>query len=64
MSLQTHMESLAEKRLQIKEQIARESVRPLPDFVLITNLKKQNLMLKQEMQRYQSALEKTAEATS
>jgi len=52
MSIQTHIDSLAEKRSHLKDRIAEESTRPFPDFVLITNLKKQNLALKEEMQRY------------
>jgi hypothetical protein len=52
MSIQAHIDSLAEKRAQIKESIAVESARPMPDFALITSLKKQNLALKEEMQRY------------
>ena len=52
MSIQTHIDSLAEKRTALKNQIATESGRPMPDFALITNLKKQNLTLKEEMQRY------------
>ena len=50
MSLESHLQSLAEKRTHLKEQIALESARPLPDFALITQLKKQNLILKEEMQ--------------
>lgn len=52
MSIQAHINSLAEKRAHIKMKIAQESARPSPDFVLITDLKKQNLTLKEEMQRY------------
>ena len=52
MSIRTHIDAIAEKRSQLKEQIAVESSRPAPDFTLITNLKKQNLTLKEEMQRY------------
>jgi hypothetical protein len=52
MSIQAHIDSLAAKRAQLKDQIALESHRPAPDFVLITNLKKHNLTLKEEMQRY------------
>lgn len=65
MSIQAHIDSLAEKRTFLKEQIAIESARPSPDFVLITNLKKQNLTLKEEMQRYLIALgQKSYHATS
>ena len=65
MSIQSHIDSLAEKRNQIKARIAEESARPAPDFVLITNLKKQNLVLKEEMQRYFAAAgRQPTEATS
>ena len=56
MSIQAHLDSLAEKRSILKQQIAEESQRPSPDFVFITNLKKMNLALKEEMQRYLMAL--------
>lgn len=52
MSIQAHIDSLAEKREQIKALIAAETAHPMPNLVLITNLKKQNLALKEEMQRY------------
>jgi hypothetical protein len=52
MSIQAHIDSLAEKRAFIKQRIAEESARPMPNFKVITDLKKQNLMFKEEMQRY------------
>ena len=52
MSIQAHIDSLLKKRAEIKDQITAESSRPSPDFVVITKLKKQNLTLKEEMQRY------------
>jgi len=52
MSIQAHIDSLAEKREILKARIAAESARPMPDFKVITDLKKQNLMLKEETQRY------------
>ena len=52
MSIQAHIDSLAEKRDHLKQRIAEESARPAPDFAVITTLKKQNLTLKEEMQRY------------
>jgi hypothetical protein len=59
MSIQAHIDSLSEKRNHLKERIAEESARPMPDFVLITNLKKQNLTMKEEMQRYLAMLANT-----
>ena len=64
MSIHAHIQSLAEKRAQIKKQIAAESSHPMPDLVLITNLKKQNLALKEEMQRYLIVLNKQSTASS
>ena len=65
MSIQAHVDSLAEKRTHLKEQIAFESSRPMPDFEVIRTLKKQNLALKEEMQRYLILLnEKTYHASS
>ncbi len=57
MSIETHIDSLANKREELKTQIAEEAARPSPDFVLITNWKKENLALKEEMQRYYAMIE-------
>ena len=57
MSIQAHINSLAEKRTLMKARIAEEMNRPSPDFALITELKKQNLALKEEMRRYLIALD-------
>ncbi len=65
MSIQAHIDSLAEKRSLLKEQIAHESARPSPDFAVITLLKKQNLVLKEEMRRLLASLSKSqSEASS
>lgn len=52
MSIQAHVDSLSEKRHQLKLEIAEEMAHPMPNFARITELKKQNLALKEEMQRY------------
>lgn len=64
MSIQTHIDSLSEKRLQIKDQITAEMNHPSPNFENITKLKKQNLALKEEMQRYFSVLDEKLSASS
>ncbi len=64
MSIEAHIQSIAQKRAHIKQRIAEESSRPLPDFTLITNLKKQNLALKQEMQTAFLALKATSTQAS
>ena len=64
MSIQAHIDSLAAKRAQIKEQIAQESAHPAPNLEVITKLKKQNLTLKEEMQHCLSTLDDSKAASS
>jgi len=52
MSIQAHVDSLEEKRAHLKQMIADESARPMPNFTAIREMKKQNLAYKEEMQRY------------
>ncbi len=51
MSINAHITSLEGKHAHLEEVIAEEMARPLPDFPAITNLKKQKLLLKEEIQR-------------
>jgi hypothetical protein len=64
MSIQAHIDSLAEKRSLLKQQIAEELLRPMPDFSAIHALKAHNLKLKEEMQRYLIMLGKKNYASS
>lgn len=64
MSIQAHINSLSEKRTQLKEQIAKESAHPAPNFELITKLKKQNLALKEEMTHYLTILNENSAVSS
>lgn len=49
MSIESHLESISAKREKIKGQIADEMCHPMPNFTRITELKKQNMKLKEEM---------------
>lgn len=51
MSLFTHLSMLEEKHGKLEHLISEEAVRPLPDFSLIQTLKKQKLLLKEELLR-------------
>jgi len=51
MSLLTHLESLEVKHAQLEAEITSEMAHPLPDFTLITQLKKQKLHIKEELAR-------------
>ena len=64
MSIQAHIDSLAEKRAFLKQRIAEESARPMPNFKMITDLKKQNMLFKEEMQRYLIMLDEKIYSTS
>lgn len=64
MSIQAHIDSLAAKREQLKALIAEESAHPMPNLMHITELKKQNLALKEEMQRYLILLNQNTAQTS
>jgi hypothetical protein len=63
MSIESHIQNIAKKREQIKGQIAEEMAHAHPNLTLITNLKKQNLLLKEEMQRYFILLKSAAMAS-
>ena len=51
MALVTHITHLQDKHSQLELNIAAESARPMPDFAVITQLKKQKLALKEEIAR-------------
>lgn len=49
MSVQSHLDQLEAKHAELERTILIESTRPLPDFALVTQLKKQKLRLKEHM---------------
>lgn len=51
MSLFTHVSMLEEKHNRLERMISDESLRPSPDFSLMQTLKKQKLLLKEELLR-------------
>jgi hypothetical protein len=54
MSLHAHYATIQEKHGKLKAKIADELVRPSPDLAMIQTLKKQKLLLKEEMERIRS----------
>ncbi len=54
MSLFTHVSMLEEKHGKLEQLISDEAIRPSPDFSLIQTLKKQKLLLKEELLRLRS----------
>ncbi|MFQ5534280.1 MAG: YdcH family protein [Sphingomonadales bacterium] len=51
MTAATHLDSLEHKRALIKQAILEEKNRPFPDSIRLTTLKKENLKLKEEIER-------------
>jgi hypothetical protein len=50
MSLFTHLETLEEKHTRLEGLLASETLRPMPDFSRIQTLKKQKLLVKEEIE--------------
>lgn len=57
MSVVSHVKHLQEKHAELENQINEESNRPMPDFSVITKLKKQKLLLKEEIASFAHLLE-------
>jgi hypothetical protein len=51
MAVPDYIDSLRTKHAQLEQVILEESLRPLPDQALITQLKKQKLRIKDEIAR-------------
>ena len=51
MSLAAHITTLKHKHLKLEGMIDDESHRPMPDFTVIQTLKKQKLLIKEELER-------------
>jgi hypothetical protein len=51
MGLESHIDELADKHHKLEEQIHEEQLRPLPDDLTLSELKKRKLRLKEEIER-------------
>ncbi len=58
MPLQAHVKVLEDKHHKLETTIAQESHRPSPDFAFLQTLKKQKLILKEELMRIRAAQER------
>lgn len=56
MSVVTHVSMLETKHHKLDDAIIREARRPMPDFAYVTLLKKQKLLIKEELQRLNQIL--------
>lgn len=55
MSIQSHLYTLQAKHSEMEAAIAEAMLRPSPDFLAITELKKKKLAIKQEIERFAKA---------
>ncbi len=55
MSLHAHYEMVQEKHSKLEARISDEAVRPYPDLATLQTLKKQKLLLKEELERIRHA---------
>lgn len=51
MGLESHIQELTDKHHKLDEQIHEEQLRPHPDDLMISELKKRKLRLKEEIER-------------
>lgn len=52
--IEKHLAALKAKHASLDEQIATETARPLPDEVVISELKRQKLKIKEEIEEIES----------
>lgn len=52
MHLEAHLSALSEKHTKLDETILKEEHRPSPDSVILHELKREKLKLKDEMERF------------
>ena len=55
MSLEAHISMLQDKHIRLENMIEDESIRPMPDFSVVQTLKKQKLLIKEELERIEAA---------
>jgi len=55
MSIATHLENLERKHAVLENLIDLEVGRPLPDFVKITQMKKEKLRIKEQLGQFEPA---------
>lgn len=51
MSLESHIKKLQDKRTELESSLLEEMSRPNPDFFAIKDIKKQKLLIKEEISR-------------
>jgi hypothetical protein len=65
MSVVSHIAHLQSKHAELETTLSQEMARPAPDFYIIKDLKKQKLLLKEEISRlmHESGLEHRQDAS-
>lgn len=55
MNIHAHVESLERKHAVLENLIELENGRPLPDFSRVTRLKKQKLLIREELENFMNS---------
>ncbi|NOZ42110.1 MAG: DUF465 domain-containing protein [Alphaproteobacteria bacterium] len=56
MPVEAHLATLSEKHQKLDQIILKEGLRPSPDSVILNELKKEKLKLKDEIERFKQVL--------
>ncbi len=64
MSLQSHYSVIQEKHSKLESLVNEESHRPSPDLAMLQTLKKQKLLLKEELERIRTMAQPQREAAA
>lgn len=64
MSLAAHIATLESKHHHLENMLEDEVRRPMPDFTIIQSLKKQKLLIKEEMRRLEPDLRTTKDGAA
>jgi len=51
MSVETHLAALEQKHAELEQMVTREAARPAPDSLRMTELKREKLRVKEEIER-------------
>ena len=54
---QNHLDALTTKHRKLEEKIARELARPMPDSISLQRLKRQRLLVKDEIESWERVLQ-------
>lgn len=64
MSVESHIKSLQTKHAELEASLSEEIARPNPDFYIVKDIKKQKLIIKEEISRLMHSLDTQHQSAS